>query len=85
MNFITEKNILASSRNYTIPPFHIAEALNMSLSELYNVTLAQLEDILFNWKPTGLLAYVYSHERIYRVSQKNVNFKVRLFKDDLIV
>jgi hypothetical protein len=48
VNFITEKNILALSRNYTIPPFYIAEALNMSLPELYNSTLPQLEDILVN-------------------------------------
>ena len=48
VNFITEKNILALSTNYTIPPFYIAEALNMSLSELYNSTLPQLEDILVN-------------------------------------
>ena len=48
VNFITEKNILALSRNYTIPPFYIAEALNMSLPELYNSTLPQLECILVN-------------------------------------
>ncbi|CAB4043580.1 Hypothetical predicted protein, partial [Paramuricea clavata] len=48
VNFITKKNILALSRNYTIPPFYIAEALNMSLPELYNSTLPQLEDILVN-------------------------------------
>ena len=48
VNFITQKNILALSTNYTIPPFYIAEALNMSLSELYNSTLPQLEDILVN-------------------------------------
>ena len=48
VNIITEKNILALSRNYTIPPFYIAEALNMSLPELYNSTLPQLEDILVN-------------------------------------
>jgi hypothetical protein len=46
VNFITEKNILALSTNYSIPPFYIAEALNMSLPELYNLTLPQLEDIL---------------------------------------
>lgn len=55
VNFITEKNILALSRNYTVPPLYIAEALNISLSELYNVTLPQLEDILIHWKETGLL------------------------------
>ena len=48
VNFITEKNILSLSENYTIPPFYIAEALNMSLLELYNSTLPQLEDILVN-------------------------------------
>ncbi|CAB4031434.1 Hypothetical predicted protein, partial [Paramuricea clavata] len=48
VNFITEKNILALSTNYTIPPFYIAEALNMSLPDLYNSTLPQLEDILVN-------------------------------------
>ena len=48
VNFISEKNILALSTNYTISPFYIAEALNMSLSELYNSTLPQLEDILLN-------------------------------------
>ena len=48
VNFITEKNILTLSTNYTIPPFYIAKALNMSLSELYNSTLPQLEDILLN-------------------------------------
>ena len=48
VNFITEKNILALSTNYSIPSFYIAEALNMSLSELHNSTLPQLEDILVN-------------------------------------
>ncbi len=48
VNFITEKNILALSTNYSIPPFYIAEALNTSLPELYNSTLPQLEDILVN-------------------------------------
>ena len=48
VNFITEKNVLELSRNYTIPPFYIAEALNMSLPGLYNSTLPQLEDILVN-------------------------------------
>ncbi|XP_028398272.1 location of vulva defective 1-like [Dendronephthya gigantea] len=48
VNFITEKNILALSTNYTIPPFYIAEALNMTLSELYNSILPQLDDILVN-------------------------------------
>ena len=48
VNFITEKNILALSKNYTIPPFYIAEALNMTLSELYHSTLPQLEYILMN-------------------------------------
>jgi hypothetical protein len=46
VNFITEKNILALSTNYSIPPSYIAEALNMSLPELYNSTLSQLENIL---------------------------------------
>ena len=31
VHIITEKNILSLSVNYTIPPFYIAEALNMSL------------------------------------------------------
>ena len=48
VHFITEKNILSSSVNYTIPPFYIAGALNMSLGDLYNSTLPQLEDILIN-------------------------------------
>ena len=48
VHFITEKNILSLSVNYTIPPFYIAEALNMSLGDLYNSTLPQLEDILAN-------------------------------------
>ena len=48
VNFITEKNILALSTNYSTPPFYIAEALNTSLPELYNSTLPQLEDILVN-------------------------------------
>ena len=48
VNFITKKNILALSRNYSISPLHIAEALNMSLQELYNLTLPQLEDTLIN-------------------------------------
>ena len=48
VHFITEKNILSLSVNYTIPPFYIAEALNMSMGDLYNSTLPQLEDILVN-------------------------------------
>ena len=48
VNFITNKTIVTLSENYTIPPFYIAEALNMSLEGLHNVTLPQLEDILVN-------------------------------------
>ena len=48
VHFITEKNILSLSVNYTIPPFYIAESLNMSMGDLYNSTLPQLEDILVN-------------------------------------
>ena len=48
VHFITEKNILVLSRNYKMPPFYIAEALNMSLSTLYDLTLLQLEDLLVN-------------------------------------
>ena len=48
INFITNKTILTLSENYTIPPFYIAEALNMSLEGLHNVTLPQLEDVLVN-------------------------------------
>ena len=48
VNFITEKNILALSTTLKIPPICIAEALNLSLSELYNSTLPQLDDICKN-------------------------------------
>ena len=46
VNFITNETIVTLSEKYTIPPFYIAEALNMSMEGLYNMTLAQLEDIL---------------------------------------
>ncbi len=67
VNFITEKNILALSTNYSIPPFYIAEALNMSLSELYNLTLPQLEDILVNKTDIikGLYASCHSRNDIH--------------------
>lgn len=46
VNFITEKNILALAANYTIAPVYIAEAVNLTLPELYNSTLPELENIL---------------------------------------
>lgn len=60
VNFITMKNILTFSENYAISPAYIAESVNMSLTELYNSTLPQLEDILEKLKQTGLAILINS-------------------------
>lgn len=48
VNAITEINVRLLSSNYKVRPMVIARALNLSLVELYNSTLLQLEDILIN-------------------------------------
>ena len=46
VHFITQKNIFRLTQAYDIPPSYIAKSLNMTLVELENSTLPQLEVIL---------------------------------------